>query len=243
MAVITPHPIAIMLPEDSVHSMSKKKDRNFIKLRAPDDILDFGRLVAEEDENLAQYYVARERYVNKAINVDDPAVFFIGPKGSGKSAILKMVSLIRSSDSQRVIKISPGDLAFSALANVEANSLILEDAGKKQWLFKALWDYVLALEVFRREYPEQGMLTTFISNITGGRHEKEARKLLEISEGTGEHSLTSRILQLVKEVELSGETAGTKIAAKASLIARLPLRRRIVQITFACKFCCLTNWR
>lgn len=195
----------------------KPKDRDFIKLRVDGDTLDLGRLVAEEDPDLDKYYVAPERFVDKARNINDPAAFFIGPKGAGKSAILQMVALRNSTDANCVIRISPGDLAFSALAHVEATSPILGDAGNNQWIFKSLWDYVLALEVFRREYADQGALSRVFSSLTGGQHRKEVKKLLEISEGNGPHSLTERILQLIKEIELSGEVGGAKVSGRVSL--------------------------
>ena len=44
--------------------MTKKaKERNYLKLRDPNDSLDFGRLVAEQDQNLAQYYVSEETFL------------------------------------------------------------------------------------------------------------------------------------------------------------------------------------
>jgi hypothetical protein len=89
--------------------------------------------VAEDDPELQGYYVGPDRYVNRAMSFTDPAVFFVGPKGAGKSAILQMVRLNRAADEGRVIDIRPDDLAFSALANVSATTPILSEVGKHQF--------------------------------------------------------------------------------------------------------------
>src|SRR4051794_35518779 len=101
--------------------MSRKSlDRNYITMAPEAKVRAFGRLVAEEDPNLSEYYIGRERYVDRALDVDDPATFFLGPKGAGKSAVLQMCRLTIGIDNPRLVSISPDDLAFSALANVEA---------------------------------------------------------------------------------------------------------------------------
>jgi hypothetical protein len=197
--------------------MAKKThQRNFLKLKDPNDILDFGRLVAEKDGNLAQYYVSPERFVKRATNIEDAATFFVGPKGIGKSAILQMVRLEARATGKRIVDIRPDDLAFSALANAEATSPILGDASQHQWLFKALWDYVLSLEVLRQEYPDASALTGWFSSLFQGHYEKEAKKLIALSQGGG-MTLTNRILQLINEIELSGEYSGGKVAGKVTL--------------------------
>lgn len=199
--------------------MSKKsKDKNYLKLRDPIDNLDFGRLIAEQDDNLAEYYVADDRYLKRALNVDDAAVFFVGPKGIGKSAILQMVRIRKSTEENRIINLKPDDLAFSALANAEATSPILTDAGRNQWLFKSLWDYVLALEILKREYPDTNSLKGWFASKFGTQHDRECRRLISMSQGDREgESLTARILQLIKELELSGEVGGAKLSGKAVL--------------------------
>jgi hypothetical protein len=195
----------------------KHNERNYLKLRGGGSNLDFGRLVAEQDTQLAEYYVLPERFVVRATDVYDPATFFVGPKGVGKSAVLQMVRLNKSSEDRRIINIGPDDLAFSALANAQAHSSILSDADKNQWLFKVLWDFVLSLEIFRREYSDQTLVEQFLAKFTRGSHEKDARKLLDMSSGEGHKSLTARIIQLIDEVEVSGEAAGVKVAVKGKV--------------------------
>ena len=193
----------------------KQHHRNLLKLKDPNDTLDFGRLVAEKDDNLAQYYVLPERFVKRAINIEDPATFFIGPKGIGKSAILQMVRFNARATGKRIVDIRPDDLAFSTLANAEATSPILGDASQHQWLFKVLCDYVLSLEVLRQEYPDASVLTGWLSALFQGKYEKEAKKLIALSQGDGT-TLTNRILQLINEIELSGEYGGGKIEGRVS---------------------------
>lgn len=199
--------------------MAKGQPRNYLQFQHGADIRTLGRLVAEHDQHLAQYYVNPERFVGRANDIQDPAVFFVGPKGAGKSAVLHMVRLLRGSDSQRVIDISPDDLAFSSLANVQASTPLMQDVGKYQWIFKSLWDYILTLELLRRELPNRKAFVDMLTNWLRGPYEREARRLLDISvsdEGNP-HSLSERILQLVKEVELGTELAGVKGTAKITL--------------------------
>lgn len=205
--------------------MSKSKaEKNYLKPKPGMSLTNFGLSAAELDSELETYYVDPDRFVARALDFKDPAVFFVGPKGAGKSAILQMVRLKRQADAGRVINISPDDLAFSALANVTATTPIISEASKNQWLFKALWDYILALEVLRREHKDRSSFTNALHSIVrfffGNQHEKEANRLLAISLGDDgqQYTLSSRILQLVKEVELSAESKEVgKVTGKAKI--------------------------
>jgi len=196
---------------------SKKQERNFLKARDGCGSPDLGRLVAEQDPNLQDYYVAPERYVSRAQNINDPAVFFVGPKGIGKSAVLQMVRLLRKADADRIINILPDDLAFTSLANVETNTPILAQAGRNQGLFKSLWDYILALEVLRREYTTEMSIVQYLTAFLRPQHEKQARTLIALSVGGAPQSLSERILQLIKEIEIAGEIHGAKISGTVTL--------------------------
>jgi len=179
-----------------------------------------GMLVAEQDPNLERYYVGREEYLDRALNMDDTLIFYMGPKGIGKSAILQMVRLERARDEKRVIDIAPDDLAFSAFANLRVESALLTDALRGQWLFKSLWDYVLLMEIWERENSGvQNRLEKFKSLFMKSKDEKRIQRLFQITisdEGKAV-SLTDRILELIKEVELSAQASGTEIKGKVSL--------------------------
>ena len=199
-------------------------DKNYLKARAGKNASHFGRIVAEQDPELHEYYVDADRYVARALDPNDPAVFFVGPKGAGKSAILQMVRLTRSIDSSRIISISPDDLAFSALTNVRATTPILSEFSKHQWLFKSLWDYILSLEVLRREFKDRNTFSTYLLNLLrsllGTQRDAEARRLLLVSLGDEGQamSLSSRILQLINEVELSADVSDVaKVSGKAKI--------------------------
>jgi len=180
---------------------------------------DLGRLVAENDHNLSDYYVDEEKYVNRAYDPNDPATFFIGPKGIGKSAILQMVRIANARDFHRIIDITPDTLAFSALANIEATTPLLKEYGKNQWLFKSLWDYVISLEILRREFRTENAIEGILKNIFAGHHEKEARKLLKISlsDSGSPQSLSSRILMLINDVEVSAGYSDAKVSGKVTV--------------------------
>src|SRR4051794_34081209 len=102
-----------------------KKHRNFLTDNGRVKVLNLGHIVAEHDGSLMLYYVARERFVDRALDFNDPVMFFVGPKGAGKSAVLQMVRLINAEDPSVIVNISPDDLAFSSLANVQATTPIM----------------------------------------------------------------------------------------------------------------------
>lgn len=188
--------------------MSKNKKKNDgMRLRAGRTSADLGRLVAEEDANLDQYYVRKDRYVDRAMNLHDQASFFVGPKGAGKSAILQMLRLDLKTEAHRIINLSPKQLAFSAFSNIGLPSSLLIDANKKQWIYKSLWDYIIATEVGSREYIDDSSYWNIFSRLLRGVDEKRIRRLLRLrfdDQGNLE-SLSSRFLKLINEVELSGK--------------------------------------
>lgn len=202
--------------------MKDRKANNYLRLRDATDTHDLGLLRAECDENLAFYYVSPEKYVSRALNFDSNATFFIGPKGVGKSAILKMVEIEGKKKGTRVVHIRPDDLAFATLADLKNQSPILQDANRHQWLFKTLWDYVLTLEVLRSEYPDAINRRSWLSSFFKGPYEISANKLIAESEKEGE-TLTGRMLQMIREVELSAGTPAGPITGRVKLESAPPL--------------------
>ncbi len=176
---------------------------------------DLGRVVAEQDVNLVDYYVSPSKYVERASDVNDSAVFYVGPKGIGKSAILQMVRLTLPQESNRIINITPDNLAFSALANIEVTTPILNMIGKQKWFFKSIWDYLLTVEILRREYKNQTWLRQSVGKLYRSPFEKKAQKLLDtcLKDDGKPVNLMNTIIDLLDSVELSAETDSAKIAA------------------------------
>ena len=201
-----------------------RKQKPGIILKAGRTSADLGRLTAEYDSHLGKYYVGRDRYVNRALNMEDQASFFLGPKGSGKSAILQMVHLEMADQPNRIIRLSPTQLAFSALANIDIASPLLQDPQKKQWLYKSLWDYIFATEVGGREFVDEGSIIGKLKNFVRGKDERLVRRLLRMKyDDNGQpESLSTRFLKLIKEIELSGtvDIDGLQLGAKGTIDPR-----------------------
>jgi len=207
--------------------MSKsKKNKNIIQS------IDLGRLVAEREEDLSLYYLKPEKYVDKAREIDDPCVFFVGPKGVGKSAILKMVETTIPQEQNRVIRISPEDLHFSALSNIDLNSSFLSEVQNKQWLFKTIWDYVLSVEVLKKEL--NGNCASFISriNIFRSDYNKKADKLISMAfyDDGMDKNLISIISDIIKEFEVSAKYEGVS-GAVAIKPQRTPKKQTLNMIS------------
>lgn len=196
--------------------MSKKRrspSKSRILLKRSSDL---GRLMAEEDVNLPNYYVGRECYLDRALDMEDPRVFYMGPKGIGKSAVLQMIRLEKAHDKNRIINLSPDDLAFSAFANFRIESEIVGDIAKGQWLFKCLWDYVLLMELWERENTAAQDMWSSFKKLFRSKNEKRIQRLfnITITDKGKALSLTDRILQLIKEVELSAQKGEVEISGK-----------------------------
>ncbi len=198
-----------------------KKESNHLAFRSGYTASDLRRLVAEKDDLLSQYYVGEDTYVSAALNREDQTTFFIGPKGVGKSAILQMVRLREASsgNSARLIDVSPDDLAFNALVNITSRTPLLTHPGQNTWLFTSLWDYVLSVEVIRREHASATGLATFLNLLFGGKHEREQRQLLHASVSDDGHvmTMTDKMLALIKEIELEGEYGGVSVKGRVEL--------------------------
>ncbi|MGD1278209.1 MAG: hypothetical protein ABR964_13435 [Tepidisphaeraceae bacterium] len=201
--------------------MSKSsRGKDYLRERAS-EINSLTNIVAEHDKSLAEYYVGREFYVDRALNFDDHATFFVGPKGIGKSAVLQMVRLLRESETTRIIEIAPDDLAFQSLANAQASTPLLLEGGKYQWMFKSLWDYVLTVEVLRHEIPATGLgyILDKLFGVFRGESEKAARRLVGMTFTDEGHpkTLTDKMLDLINEIELSAGGTPGHVGARIEL--------------------------
>jgi Type II secretory pathway, ATPase PulE/Tfp pilus assembly pathway, ATPase PilB len=104
--------------------------------------LSFGSDVAEHDPNLPLYFLHTDSYRNV---VTGKRTLVIGPKGSGKTAILQ--SLVNDVDSNYSVVITPERYARALLQDVlhgEAKT------GADIHAFSATWTYTILLEVFKQ---------------------------------------------------------------------------------------------
>lgn len=100
--------------------------------------LDFGADVAEHDEGLARYFISTQSYL--AIQAHQRHLV-IGPKGSGKSAILHELTAHRSD----ALVITPEHYATDVLDALVKNQKATELAA-----YITTWKYTLLIEIFRR---------------------------------------------------------------------------------------------
>lgn len=189
--------------------------KGYVKQLHGEGLNKIGIAVAENDPNLSESYWNRAKYVDKAELFDNQSIFLVGPKGIGKSAILQMIRNDNFSGGHRVINIRPDDLAFSAVANLKTEDSLLPKINN-QWLFKTLWDYVLAIEVLHQEYTNENSLWDRVKDLFNGESEKRARRLICSAYSTGSYrsSMTDRIIQLIKELELTMSSHGASVGGK-----------------------------
>src|SRR3990172_8139339 len=143
-----------------------RKERDYLAFKPDHGYGDLERIIAEEDDMLACYYVGHDLYFARAHSRDDPASVFIGPKGVGKSAVLQMVRLEEEGhgNTDRIIEIAPDDLAFNALLQIQDRSPLLQTPGDNRWLFKSLWDYVLCVAILEREHGDRRAIEQALKN-------------------------------------------------------------------------------
>lgn len=195
--------------------------KKYLRFRPDFGIHDLETTVAEEDQNLPQYYVGRRFFLDRALNREDASSVFVGPKGVGKSAILQMVRHEARADGNeaRLIEIAPDDLAFSALANIDARTPLLESANENQWLFTSLWNFVICAEILYRETEDRLALGRLLTKWFGTRHKKQQEKLLKITvDDEGRHlSMTDKMLALIEAIEIEGGYDKTSAKGKVTL--------------------------
>lgn len=200
----------------------KQRKKNKALLRAA--YANLGNLQAEHDPNLTQYYVTSSGgFLDRALDHVDPAIAFRGPKGVGKSAILKMVELRHRTDQKRIIRIGPDELAFTVLANANVDTPLVRSAANNQWLFKSLWDYILAVRLLAVEYPRQNMLAEILTKLFKNEEQQLAMKLLTIARketAPGKYSMTDTMLRLIKELELKVEVNAGAVGVSGGIAVR-----------------------
>ncbi len=92
--------------------------------------IDLGKDEAEQDEKLKDYFLKTDSY-NKALSGEKTII--IGRKGSGKSAIFKLLSDELSHENVIVIKITPDQYSWSALKDYQEKGILPEQANTNAW--------------------------------------------------------------------------------------------------------------
>lgn len=103
-----------------------------------DSGLGFGGDVAEHDSHLSNYFIQTSAYVGIASNRKHVVV---GPKGSGKSAILRHLS----AEKTHALVITPEHYATEILASLRGN-----EGTDELGAYIATWKYTLLVEIFRQ---------------------------------------------------------------------------------------------
>ena len=107
--------------------------------------INFGALAAERDEGLQNYFVESESYRRLR---DGERSVVLGNRGSGKSAIFRMIASHEQQKHSVVIQLAPEDYSYELLQQ----TLAAENAGAwaKQGAYAAAWKYVIYLTVMKR---------------------------------------------------------------------------------------------
>lgn len=147
--------------------------------------LSFGVDVAERDADLLQYFVS-----TKAFSRTDSgsASVIIGPKGSGKTAILRALQSKRGANNSIVI--TPEVFATSMLRQiVEANNGLRDE----EQAFVSTWIFTILIEVFKRVAADpRGVPAPAL---------KQLRTFLRDNSQYGEVDLFTRFIGYLKRIE------------------------------------------
>lgn len=150
--------------------------------------LDFGSDVAERDEGLTRYFITTTSY--KAVESHKRHIV-VGPKGSGKSAILKELS----KRELNTLVITPEHYATDILETIKKVASVSEVAA-----YTTTWKYTLLVEIFRKLIQRQ---------VGDNRGLAEIRKYL-VSRGhlNGDLSLFERFMGYLKRItQLKGKVS------------------------------------
>ncbi|HYW10685.1 MAG TPA: hypothetical protein VE871_01980 [Longimicrobium sp.] len=142
--------------------------------------LDFGADVAERDDGLSRYFVSTHSY--QAIR-DHRRHIVVGPKGSGKSAILKELT----AENSTTLVITPEHYATELLDAIIKNPVSTELAA-----FITTWKYTLLIEIFRTAVQHQVGTAESLKRIR--------QYLIVHGHSAGELSLFERFLMYLRRI-------------------------------------------
>jgi len=115
--------------------------------------LSFGAPAAERDENLIDYFIESASF--KRLR-DGKKTVALGNRGSGKTAIFRILSEQAKQKGQTVMQLAPEDYSYELLSE----TMVSEVSGswKKQGAYSAAWKYVLYV-LAMKAVTERGLRT------------------------------------------------------------------------------------
>lgn len=171
----------------TTYSTRRTVERIQARIREPNKFrtISFGSDVAERDERLLNYFISTK--VFERVNNGQTSVV-IGPKGSGKTAILKAIQAERGT--QNTIVITPEVFATSMLREVLKNN---ENLWDEEQTFTSTWIFTILIEVFKRlsENPRGVQASTL----------KKLRLFLRDNANYQELDLFTRFIGYLKKIE------------------------------------------
>ncbi|NVJ23580.1 hypothetical protein HUW62_20350 [Myxococcus sp. AM011] len=178
-----------------------------------------GGAVAEQEVDLANYYIELddEKHLD-SIRENIPGLFiFIGPKGVGKSAVQRMVEERKTSFDAKIISIKPEDIALWTLAKSTQLADDIYSGLNSQWLNKLLWNYLFILEILRQEYGDTPTLWSKLASVFKSDMSRVRRLIESGIRDSADPSLSSRFIQVIEEIKLSGKVGAIEAATELKL--------------------------
>lgn len=182
-----------------------------------------GGFTAENEPSLGDYYSSRENYLDK-IQKNIPGLFvLVGEKGSGKSAILRMMEGERHQCDARTISIRPSDLSIWSIAKFpELLSDVYRDV-EPRFLNKTLWNFLFVTELLRKEHGDEAHTLEKIATLFRGSASDPARIRRLIGKGLSlgtNTSMSARFMDIIEEIKLSIKVPGGVASLEAKLVPK-----------------------
>lgn len=181
--------------------MNKQQDQ--FRFRSKDFI---GVADAAEDGQFLQDCFVDTGALETLRDRDDPRYLILGRPGTGKTALLIQLKQLKAAEN-RVIEISPEDLALSHITNSTILKYVTEDLGVSLApFFKVLWQHVFTVELLRRQFKitdpnAQKQFFAEVSNLFRSAEEKEAIRYVEDSGKPFWNETEERVTEETKTLE------------------------------------------
>ncbi len=178
--------------------MNKQQDQ--FRFRSKDFI---GVADAAEDGQFLQDCFVDTGALETLNDNEDPRFLILGRPGTGKTALLMRLDV----SEDRVIQISPEDLALAHITNSTILKYVADDLGVSLApFFKVLWQHVFTVELLRRQFKvtDSGAQKQFFSdlgNIFRSAEEKEALRYIEGSGKSFWNETEERVTEETKTLE------------------------------------------